>query len=823
MLWLALLIISIGIIGYLRLNLSHATWVLGAWLVIVAISGSLTSSSWVLWLVWLALLAILTVINLPNLRQTLISKPAMKLLAANLPTISRTEQEALDGGNVWWDAQLFSGKPDWSHLRDISTSRLTEEEQAFLDGPVNQLCTMLDDWQITHELQDLPTKVWDYIKEERFFGMIIPKEYGGLGFSALAHSQVVMKISGRSITAAVTVMVPNSLGPGELLIKYGTQEQKDYYLPRLAIGKDVPCFALTGPEAGSDAGSIPDIGIVCKAEFNGEKDVLGIRINWEKRYITLGPIASLLGLAFQLYDPDGLLDGNKLVDIERGIDNNGDKTDYIGITVALIPTDTPGIDIGKRHFPLNNPFQNGPNWGEDVFIPMDWIIGGEAQLGKGWRMLVECLGEGRGISLPALSTGAAKMLTRYTGAYARVRKQFGVPIGQFEGIEEPLANMLGNTYLMDAARILTVTALDQGQRPAVITALLKYQLTERMRKITNDGMDIQGGSGICLGPSNFIGRGYQAIPVAITVEGANILTRSLIVFGQGAIRCHPYLIKEMKATQDKDLEALDNALFSHIGFVISNLSRSIWFGLTNAIFEVPGTPLTRTYYRRLTRLSAGFALLSDYALLTLGGNLKRKERLSGRFADILANMYLCSATLKHFEDQGEPEADLPLLHYACQQTMHDAQQAMLAVFYNLPFSPIAKTLRAFMFPFGKPYAPPSDKLIHKVAKLALAPSSTRDRLTEGAYLSDDPADPAGRIEYAFKQSILAEDAEKKLKKLFKQGKLKSRTHTERITEAMQNELISREEGEQLHTTWLAMRDAIRVDSFTDEEYKRGEC
>jgi acyl-CoA dehydrogenase len=614
-------------------------------------------------------------------------------------------------------------------------------------------------------------------------------------------------------------MVPNSLGPGELLIKYGTQEQKNYYLPRLAVGKDVPCFALTGPEAGSDAGSIPDIGIVCKAEFNGEKDVLGIRLNWEKRYITLGPIASLLGLAFQLYDPDGLLDGNELIDIER----TPDTPDYIGITVALIPTDTPGIDIGKRHFPLNNPFQNGPNWGEDVFIPMHWIIGGEAQLGKGWRMLVECLGEGRGISLPALSTGAAKMLTRYTGAYARVRKQFGVPIGQFEGIEEPLANMLGNTYLMDAARKLTVTALDHGQRPAVITALLKYQLTERMRKITNDGMDIQGGSGICLGPSNFIGRGYQAIPVAITVEGANILTRSLIVFGQGAIRCHPYLIKEMKATQDKDLEALDDALFSHIGFVISNLSRSIWFGLSNAIFEVPGTPLTRTYYRRLTRLSAGFALLSDYALLTLGGNLKRKERLSGRFADILANMYLCSATLKQFEDQGEPESDLPLLHYACQQTMHDAQQAMLAVFYNLPFSPIAKTLRALMFPFGKPYAPPSDKLIHEVAKLALSPSPTRDRLTEGAYLSDDPADAAGRIEYAFNQAILAEEAEKKLKKLFKQGKLKSRTHTERISEAMQNELISKEDGEQLHASWLAMRDAIRVDSFTDEEFRRGEC
>lgn len=818
MLWLILLlIIAIGVIGYLRLSLSNATLVIGAWLAITLFSGEL--NGW-MWIIWLPLLLIFAVTNLPEIRQKLISKPAMKLLKANLPQISRTEQEALDGGNVWWDAELFSGKPDWTRLRDLSMSSLSQEEQDFIDGPVDTLCEMLDDWQITHELQDLPTAVWDYIKKERFFGMIIPKEYGGLGFSALAHSQVVMKISGRSITAAVTVMVPNSLGPGELLMKYGTSEQKDFYLPRLAIGKDIPCFALTGPEAGSDAGSIPDVGIVCREDFNDEKDVLGIRLNWEKRYITLGPIASLLGLAFQLYDPDELLSEdvftNKAVydDIER-------DGDLIGITVALIPTDTPGIDIGKRHFTLNNPFQNGPNWGKDVFIPMDWLIGGVDNVGKGWRMLVECLGEGRGISLPALSTGASKIASRYTGAYARVRKQFGVPIGQFEGIEEPLADMLGNTYLMDAARRLTTTALDQGQRPAVITALLKYQLTERMRKITNDAMDIQGGSGICLGPSNYLGRGYQALPVAITVEGANILTRSLIVFGQGAIRCHPYLLKEMKATQENDLAGLDKALFAHIGFVISNLSRSVWFGLTNAIFESPGTPLTRKYYRRLTRLSAGFALLSDYALLTLGGNLKRKERLSGRFADILANMYLCSATLKHFEDQGEPEADLPLLHYACQTTMHDAQQAMLAVFYNLPFSIIAKTLRALMFPFGKPYAPPADKLIHQVAKLALYPSATRDRLTEGCYITDDPEDAMGRVEHAFNIAIKTEEIEKKFKTLLKSGDLQARMHTERIDEAVEKELISKEEGQQLHENWLAMREAIRVDDFTKEEFRRG--
>lgn len=806
MIWLLLLIIIVGVIGYLRLALNNASWLLGTWVVLTAFTNAF--DGW-LWLIWIPTLLLLTLINLPNLRKKLISKPVMALLKANLPQISKTEQEALDGGNVWWDAELFSGKPDWTRLRDLSMSSLSKEEQEFIDGPVETLCKMLDDWKITHELQDLPTSVWDYIKEQRFFGMIIPKEYGGLGFSAHAHSEIVMKISGRSITAAVTVMVPNSLGPGELLMKYGTEEQKDYYLPRLAVGKDIPCFALTGPEAGSDAGSIPDVGIVCKADFNGEKDVLGIRLNWEKRYITLAPVATLLGLAFQLYDPDNLLPES----IER-------EDDHIGITAALIPTNTPGIDIGKRHFPLNNPFQNGPNWGKDVFIPMEWLIGGVENAGKGWRMLVECLGEGRGISLPALSTGAAKMVVRYTGAYARVRKQFGLPIGKFEGIEEPLANALGNTYLMDAARRLTTTALDQGQRPAVITALLKYQLTERMRIILNDAMDIQGGSGICLGPSNFLGRGYQAVPIAITVEGANILTRSLIVYGQGAIRCHPYLLDIMKASEENDLEALDKSFFSHLGFVISNLSRGVWFGLTNAIFEVPGTPLTRQYYRRLTRLSAGFALLSDYAMLTLGGNLKRRERLSGRFADILSNMYLCSATLKHFENQGEPEADLPLLHYACQSTMHDAQQAMLAVFYNLPFKIVAKTLRALLFPFGKPYSPPSDQLIHEVAKLALSPSSTRDRLTEGCFISDDPNEPEGRIEHAFNLAIKYKLLEEKFKKLVKNGHLKSRTHKERIHEAIDTGLLSGEEGLQLIELWEATMNAIRVDHFTDKELTR---
>lgn len=792
-----LLIVIIGVLGYLRWPLQKNNIPIIAWIGLVPLTGYL--HSW-MWILWIGVLLLLTLVNLPQWRQRLISKPAMSVLAKNLPPISRTEKEALESGDVWWDAELFSGKPDWNRLYGLASVSLTPEEQAFIDGPVEKLCEMIDDWEITHELLDLPEEIWAFLKKERFFGMIIPKKYGGLEFSAMAHSEVVMKVSSRSISAAVTVMVPNSLGPGQLLLNYGTDEEKDYFLPRLANGEEIPCFALTGPEAGSDASSIPDTGIVCRDEFEGQSDVLGIRLNWEKRYITLAPIATLLGLAFHLYDPDHLL---------------GDEED-IGISLALIPTDTPGIEIGDRHFPLDSPFQNGPNKGKNVFIPMKWIIGGQENLGKGWHMLVECLGEGRGISLPALSTGAAKICSRTTGAYARVRKQFGLPIGKFEGVEEPLARMLGNTYVMDAGRKLTLTALDHGHRPAIITALLKYQLTERMRRAVNDAMDIQGGSGICLGPSNYIGRGYQALPIAITVEGANILTRSLIVFGQGAIRCHPYLFKEMQTAQAKDLEGFDNAFFGHLGFTISNMMRSLWFGLTNGIFEACGTPATRCYCRHLTRMSANFALITDYAMLTLGGSFKRKERLSGRLADILANLYLCSAVLKYYEEQGAPLADKALLDYGCLLTIHRAQQAMLAAFHNLPFPWIAKTLRFMMFPFGKPYGPPHDALIHEVAKIALEPSATRDRLTEGVYITEDPEHPTGRIEYAMLQTIRAADAEKKLHKLNKSGEIHGLTQKELTDDALSKSLISDTEAQLLINSWKAMREAIRVDAFAPE-------
>src|SRR5690348_2282799 len=572
------------------------------------------------------------VLNVPWLRRKAVTDHVLAMYRRILPDMSQTEKEAIDAGTVWWDADLFSGKPDWNKLLSVRAPRLSAEEQAFLDGPVEQLCAMCDDWQITHELQDLPPHVWQYIKDQGFLGMIIPKKYGGLGFSALAHSSVVMKLSTRSSAAAISVMVPNSLGPAELLLHYGTDAQKDYYLPRLAKGLEIPCFALTNPEAGSDAASIPDFGIVCKGTWQG-KEVLGMRVTWDKRYITLGPVATLLGLAFRLYDPDHLL---------------GEKED-LGITCALVPTNTPGVNIGRRHLPLNAVFQNGPNHGKDVFMPLDWIIGGKDYAGKGWMMLMGCLAAGRSISLPTSSTGGVKALTRFTGAYARVRSQFKTPIGKLEGVEEALGRIAANCYVMDATRVMTAGAVDLGEKPAVLSAIAKFHMTERARQAVNDAMDIHGGKGICLGPNNWIGRGYQMTPIAITVEGANILTRTLIIFGQGAIRAHPYVLREMRAAKEmtgaEASREFDDALTSHIGHVIRNGVRALFHGLTSSrLGQVPrtGAPETRHYYRFSSRLAAAFAFLADVSMLAMGGALKRKEKISGRLGDVLSMMYLIS-------------------------------------------------------------------------------------------------------------------------------------------------------------------------------------
>ncbi len=749
-------------------------------------------------------------LNLPPVRRNLLTRPLFNKMRKTMPPMSQTERTALEAGNTWWDAELFTGRPDWRKLNDLPAARLNEVEQAFLDGPVESLCAMIDDWDITHNRRDLPPEVWSYIRQHKFCGIIIPKSYGGLGFSEFAHSQIVMKIASRSTSAAVTVMVPNSLGPAKLLLAYGAESQKNYYLPRLAEGKEIPAFALTGPQAGSDASAMPDNGVVCYGVFEDEQQVLGIRLNWEKRYITLGPVATVLGLAFKLYDPDHIL---------------GEQDD-IGITVALIPANTPGISIGRRHFPLDSAFQNGPNWGKDVFIPIDWIIGGVAQAGQGWKMLMQSLATGRAISLPALSVGAAKFISRNSGAYARIRTQFNLPIGSFEGIEEPLARMTGLTYLMDAARHVTCAALDEGEKPAVISAILKYQLTESMRRIVNDGMDIQGGSGICLGPSNFIGRLYQVIPVAITVEGANILTRTLMIFGQGSVRCHPFVQLEMNALNEADtvkaLNDFDSVFWRHIGFFLSNLARGLWFGFGGSLLaRTPGDRHTRRYYRQLTRLSTGFALAADFSLFTLGGKLKRKERISGRFADVLSFLYLCSCALKHFENQGSQADDLPLLHWACQYSLHRAQQSLLAVFRLLPARIPAALFRAALFPLGKPYAPPRDNLIKHLAQILLTDNHARERLTAGIYVNEKPDDPTGRIETAFKAALQAAPVEAKLHAAQKQGLLPKTAVTAVVHLALQAGIISEIEAELFAKAEKARLTAISVDDFAPEQLNRG--
>ncbi|MGZ8185163.1 MAG: acyl-CoA dehydrogenase [Methylobacter sp.] len=801
MFWLFALLIILWGLFYYKTSIHWATLAIGLLLGGYLLVTGLTPFSESLLFVFLLLFIPL---NIPFIfiRQQLVSRPLSKLMKAALPVMSQTEQEALEAGNTWWEAELFSGSPDWKILQDLPVAQLTEEEQAFIDGPVETLCEMLNDWDITHNRKDLPKEVWDYIKKQKFCGMIIPKHYGGLDFSDTAHSEIVMKISSRSTTAAVTVMVPNSLGPAKLLLAYGTEQQKNYYLPRLASGEEIPAFALTGPHAGSDASAMPDTGIVCYGAFEGQDNVLGIRLNWEKRYITLGPVATVLGLAFKLYDPDGLI---------------GDKKN-LGITVALIPTNTPGVAIGRRHFPLDSAFQNGPNWGKDVFIPMDWIIGGVAQAGNGWKMLMQSLATGRAISLPALSVGSAKFTCRNAGAYARIRKQFKLPIGELEGIEEPLSRMAGETYILDAARKVTTAALDNGEKPAVISAILKYELTERMRRIVNDGMDIHGGAGICLGPKNYLGRLYQVIPVSITVEGANILTRTMMIFGQGAIRCHPYLQKEIAALQQNNLPEFDNILFQHLGFFMHNMAASLWLGLTNARFHsVPGDKDTRRYYRQIARLSVNFALLADFALLTLGGTLKRRERISGRFADALSNLYLCSCVLKYYQDQGCPKDDAPLLHWACRQTIYRAQQSLRAIFWKLPLRPVAWLLRGIIFPTGKPYSPPSDRLIHETASLLLADAPVRERLTHGIYINSKADDATGRIEAAFKAVLAAAPVETKIHIAQKQKLLSKADQSTAIADALSQNIITQQEADLMAAAEQARLAAITVDDFSPEE------
>ncbi len=807
------LLILLGIIwycAYQQLPLRHWAPLLASALAIVTYF-HLISTTWD-FLCWTLLTITFLLFATPIIRHYFLTQPALAFLRRTLPPMSLTEKEALAAGDVWWDQDLFCGRPHWKKFLSMPKPRLSDEEQAFLNHQVETLCAMLDDWTIVQRDCDLSADAWAYIKKERFFGIVTPKAYGGLGFSALAHSSIVTKIATRSVSAAVNVMVPNSLGPGELLLHYGTQAQKDYYLPRLCTGQEIPCFALTSNEAGSDAAAMTDTGVITHGLYQGE-EVIGIRLNWDKRYITLAPIATLLGLAFKLSDPNHLL-GN---------------TTELGITLCLIPTNLPGISIGRRHFPLNMAFMNGPTQGHDVFVPLDAIIGGPAMAGHGWRMLVECLSIGRGISLPALSAANGQLTYRMTGVYARLRKQFKVSIGQLDGVASAMSRIAGYSYALNACRILTANAVDQGIKPSVASAIAKYHMTETLRKGLNDAMDIHAGRGIQLGPRNYLGHAYTAAPVAITVEGANILTRNLMIFGQGAMRCHPYIRYEMEAAANPDLQAgfkaFDQLLMRHIGYAVSNCFRALWMGLSKGrgVEPAPVNGPSAPYYKKLNRMSTALALVSDVALLVLGGNLKRKECLSARLGDVLSQLYLASATLKYYQDLHAQPDDLPYVEWILQTSLYECQNAFEAFFDNFPNTCLARTLRFIIFPYGRSYRPPSDHLNNRLAQHMMESSKLRDRLTHLCYIGKHSTDPLWRMEHAFDLALAAMPLQQKCQTAIKTQLLtKTTVMSDLYHQAQQQGLLTAADVTLLLQAETARLDAMRVDDFAPDAFIRGD-
>jgi acyl-CoA dehydrogenase len=805
--WAVLFLGVTLVLAYRRASLLLSSCILGV--VLLCYWSLSTSPEW--WKILISIpYALLLLLNIRPLRLPAMTRPFMKSYRRLLPPMSATEREALDAGTVWWDGELFSGGPDWQKLMSAKVPVLNAAEQAFLDGPCEELCAMLDDWDITHRRADLSPEVWSFIKSKGFFGMIVPRRYGGLEFSAYAHSCVLVKMASRSGVASSTIAVPNSLGPAELLLHYGTEAQKEYFLPRLARGEEVPCFALTGPRAGSDAASIPDTGVICLGPWQGS-EIIGIKLNFSKRYITLAPVATVVGLAFRLFDPERLM---------------GDTPD-LGITCALIPRETPGLAIGRRHFPLNVPFQNGPIQGHDVFVPIDAIIGGFAMAGQGWRMLVEQLSVGRCISLPSSATGGAQAAVYASAAYARIRRQFNMPIGRFEGVEQVLARMAARTYIMDAARSVTAGAIDGGEKPSVPSAMLKYHATEFGRMIANDAMDVHGGKGICLGPKNYLGRGYQIVPVAITVEGANILTRSLIIFGQGAVRCHPFVLREMNAARNPDHEAglteFDRALMGHMGFAISNAARSLVMALTLSRFtQVPQAGPTARYFQHVNRYSASFAFATDVAMLALGGYLKKKESLSARLGDVLSMMYLASMVLKHHDNQGRNPEDLPLVEWACRSLLYQAQEQLHQFLRNFPNRPLAALMRLVLFPRGLTYFPPSDRLGGHIVDLIMNPTPARERLTKNIYKTLGANNPLGLLQEALMLSTAAESLEKRIRvDGVKTGRVTALDLPGQIAEALGAGILSEAEAAVLRDYDAKVSNLINVDDFAPYELRGG--
>ena len=801
MVTLSQLLVLIGVTwasAYMRARTGAALLVAAAALAIMTLIGEFAVIPWI----FLGLVAVLFFAD--DLRKDKITRPIFKMFKSVLPPMNQTEREALEAGDVWWDGELFKGNPDWNELLSYKKPELSAEEQSFVDNQVETVCEMVSDWDVNFKDKDLPAEAWEYLKKEGFWGLMIPKKYGGKEFSALAHSAIVTKLSTRSGVLGVTTMVPNSLGPAELLMHYGTDEQKNHYLPRLAKGEDIPCFALTGPKAGSDAGAIPDTGIVCKGEYQG-KEVIGLKLNWNKRYITLAPVATVLGLAFKMYDPDGLI---------------GDQED-IGITVALIPTSHPGVESGDRHYPMGQAFMNGPTRGKDVFIPLEWIVGGQEYAGKGWRMLVECLSAGRGISLPSSSTATGKLAYRATGAYSVLREQFKTQIGKFEGVEEALARIAGSTYQLEATRVMTAGAVDLGAKPSVITAIAKYHMTETARDILSDAMDVHGGRGVIMGERNYLSSGYMSMPIGITVEGANILTRNLMIFGQGAVRCHPFVFREMQAAnnpnEQQGVDQFDSLFFRHIGYGLSNFIRSISLGLTaGKIAKKPVDGPTGRYYQQLTRMSSALALVSDLSMALLGGELKRKERLSARLGDVLSYLYLSSTTLKYYEDHGRQEADLAYVEWNITNNLYLMQKAFNEFFDNLKPSWVASMLKRVVFPYGSNYKKPSDKLDHKIVQSMFNHNELRDRLTSGIFIGNEN-DPVGRVEHAFNLVLATRDIAKKLKIAIKEGKLEtSREFPETVATAVAAGILSQQEADDLLAAEDARLDAIQVDDYSQE-------
>ena len=805
-LWILFALVVMTTLAYRKASIGRSTAVLGVALAIITLFSGI-ATGWAVFL-WLAFGATAVLFNVDGIRKGLISGPAFKFFKGVLPEMSDTERTALEAGTTWFEADLFSGRPNWHKWLAIPKPQLSAEEQAFMDGPVEELCGMFNEWEITHEKADLNEATWEFIKKNKFFGMIIPKSYGGLEFSGYAHSTILAKVaSAGGVTANSIVAVPNSLGPAELLLHYGTKAQKDHYLPRLAVGEEIPCFGLTSPLAGSDAGAIPDRGVICKGKFGG-KTVLGMKLTFDKRYITLAPVATVIGLAFKLYDPDGLL---------------GDEAD-LGITCALIPRDTPGVEIGRRHFPVNAPFMNGPIRGTDVFVPLDYIIGGADMAGQGWRMLMECLSVGRSISLPSGATGGSLMAAYATGAYAKVRKQFNVSIGEFEGIQETLGRIGARAYMSDAVRRQTSFAVDLGEKPSVPSAIAKMHVTDLAQKISVDAMDVHGGKAVCLGPRNLIGRGYQGAPVGTTVEGANILTRSMMIFGQGAIRCHPYVLQEMEAVADDNAErGLDNfdaAFMGHVGHVASAKARSFVLGLTGArLASAPVDGPTAKHYRTLARYSANLAFLSDLAMASLGGSLKFRESISARLGDVLAGLYFGACVLKTHEQEGRPVEDMPLIDWAMADIAATIEDRLDGVIRELPIPGFM--MRPIVFPLGRRARKPADALNAKVSKLMMRPGPQRDRLAGPIYQPHRLDHPLGVLNIALEKTVELEKLEARMLKAFKKGELKHPHPRNRIVEALECELISQEEHDKLIELFDLVFEVAAVDDFDSADLQAG--